>query len=422
MGLRSITATYQGDSNFLTTTSASLKQTVQKAETTTDLVSSVNPSVYGQSVTFTATVSVVAPGGGAPAGSVTFKDGSTTLGSVVLAGGVATYTTSKLAVATHSITAIYAGNTSYVSSTSPVLSQEVDQSPTSTALVSSINPTVYGQSVTFTATVSAASPGSGTPTGTVTFYDGTTAIGTGTLNSSRQAKLTTSALGAGTHTITATYNGDAKFLTSTTTLGQTVDQADTKTSLTSSSTQSVYGQAVTLTATVTTVSPGKGTPTGQVEFYDGTTDLGSGTLGSTGKATFVTSYLSVGSHSLQAVYLGDVDFLTSTSTAVSHPVTQASTRTSLQSSANPSTRAVEVTFTATISVASPGSGTPTGTVTFYDGTIRDRHRRRERRRRDVQHVVLVHGYPLDQGGLRGRHELQGEHIGRPEAGRPELCR
>ena len=82
----------------------------------------------------------------------------------------------------------------------------------------------------------------------------------------------------------------------------------------------------------------------------------------------MTSYLPVGSHSLQAVYLGDVDFLTSTSTAVSHPVTQASTRTSLQSSANPSTSGLEVTFTATISVPSPGSGTPTGTVTFYDGT------------------------------------------------------
>ena len=94
-------------------------------------------------------------------------------------------------------------------------------------------------------------------------------IGTGTLSSSRQAKLSISALDTGTHTIKATYNGDAKFLTSTTTLVQTVDQADTKTSLTSAPTSSVYGQSVTLTATVTTVSPGKGTPVGKVESTTG---------------------------------------------------------------------------------------------------------------------------------------------------------
>src|SRR5262249_48249534 len=72
---------------------------------------------------------------------------------------------------------------------------------------------VFGQPVTFTATVTAAQ--GGTPTGIVTFRDGTASIGTGTLNSMGQATLITSTLSVASHTITATYEGDANFLTST---------------------------------------------------------------------------------------------------------------------------------------------------------------------------------------------------------------
>ena len=124
---------------------------------------------------------------------------------------------------------------------------------------------------------------------------------------------------------------------------------------------------MTFTATVTASSPGSGTPTGSVEFHDGSTDLGTGSLDATGKATFASSSLSTGNHSITATYLGDPNFLTGTSTALTQKVNQASTTTALGSSANPSTSGDPVTFTATISVTSPGSGTPTGTVTFYDG-------------------------------------------------------
>jgi len=369
VGNHTISATYAGDSNFLTTQTSSFTQTVQKDGTKTGLLASTNPSVYGQSVTFTATVSAAVPGGGTPAGTVTFKDGSTTLGTASLSAGTAMLTTSKLATATHSITAVYGSSSSYLGSTSAVLNQEVDQDATRTAVSSSINPSVYGQSVTFTATVTASAPGSGTPTGTVTFYDGSTQLGTGTLNSSSSATLAIATLGAGTHTITATYGGDTNFLTSTSaTFTQTVNQDATQTALTSSHNPSVYGQSVTFTATVTASSPGSGTPTGSVEFYDGTTDLGPGSLNSSGKATFITSSLSVGTHSITASYGGDSNFLTSTSTALSQKVNQASTSTSLKTSANPSTSGQPVTFTATISVTSPGSGTPTGTATFYDGS------------------------------------------------------
>ena len=198
--------------------------TVNQDSTSTNLSSSVNPSVFGQSVTFTATVSANAPGSGTPTGLVTFKDGTMVLGSGTLSGGVASFSTNSLSVASHSITAVYGRDGNFTTSTSVVLSQVVNQDRTSTSLNSPVNPSVFGQSVTFTATVSADAPGSGTPTGLVTFKDGTTTLGSGTL-SGGVASFTTSKLSVGTYSITATYNGDTHFKTSTSpVLTQTVNK------------------------------------------------------------------------------------------------------------------------------------------------------------------------------------------------------
>jgi hypothetical protein len=94
-----------------------------KAATTTTVVSSKNPSTYRTSVTFTASVKSTTTG--TPTGQVTFKDGSTTLGTGTLSGGKATFRTSSLPVGTHSITAVYGGSTSYNGSTSSALTQKV---------------------------------------------------------------------------------------------------------------------------------------------------------------------------------------------------------------------------------------------------------------------------------------------------------
>ena len=77
---------------------------------------------------------------------------------------------------------------------------------------------------------------------------------------------------------------------------------------------------MTFTATVGTIAPGIGTPTGTVTFYDGTTALGRGLLGSDGTATFATSTLDLGPHSITAAYQGDANFMASTSTSVNHRV------------------------------------------------------------------------------------------------------
>jgi uncharacterized repeat protein (TIGR03803 family) len=218
VGTNAIKAVYGGDSNFAGSTSKTVSQVVSKATTTTTLASSQNPSNSGQSVTFTA--SVAPQFSGTPTGTVTFNNGSMKLGTVPLSGGVASYTTTNLAVGTEPITAIYNGSSSFTTSTSGAVSQAVNQANTTTTLVSSLNPSNYKQAVTFTATVSPQF--SGTVTETVTFYDGTTLLKTVTLSGGK-AKFTTSKLTSGVHSIKATYNGSTDFTGSSGSLTQTVN-------------------------------------------------------------------------------------------------------------------------------------------------------------------------------------------------------
>jgi hypothetical protein len=217
-GSHSITAVYGGDPNYAGVTSPALTQTVNQATATAALSSSQNPSVFGQVVTFTATVTGA---GGTPTGTVTFKDGVTTLGTGSLASGSATFATSSLTAGSHSITLVYAGDTNYAGATSSALTQTVNQAAATTStLSSSRNPSEVGQAVTFTATVTSST---GQPVGTVTFADGGTTIGTGTL-AGGVATLTVATLTRGSHPITASYGGNANFIASASAaLVQTVD-------------------------------------------------------------------------------------------------------------------------------------------------------------------------------------------------------
>jgi len=172
--------------------------------TTTTLSSSLNPSFYGQAVTFTA--QVTSAQGAIPDGEpVTFSTGKTFLASVPLAGGNAVYTTSSLSANSHLIKATYTGDTWHNRSTRTA-TQVVKKYTTTTALTSSLNPSNFGQPVTFTAHVTSANPSA--LTGKVKFLDGTTSIGTAPL-SGGVAKLTKSTLAVGTHPITSQYLGDA---------------------------------------------------------------------------------------------------------------------------------------------------------------------------------------------------------------------
>lgn len=168
--------------------------------TTTALTSSLNPSTYGQSVTFTATVT---SGGGTPTGTVTFKNGAASLGSVKLVNGSASLNTSALNAGVRTITAHYAGTTKYAPS-SATLKQTVNKAATTTVVTTSGSPSTHGNPVTFTATVSSSV---GTPIGNVIFKDGATPLETVALLGGT-AQYTSNTLAVGTHTIHGNYLGD----------------------------------------------------------------------------------------------------------------------------------------------------------------------------------------------------------------------
>jgi hypothetical protein len=311
VGLDSITARYNGNVNFLVSSAVSSQQ-VNHANTSTSLASTANPSVSGQSVTFTATVAPVAPGAGTPTGTVQFKDGAANLGAPVnLSLGAATFSTNTLTQAGHNIAAVYSGDTNFTSSTG-ALTLQVNQTTSTTTLTSSLNPSAAGQNVTLTATVTAVAPGTGTPTGTVQFKDGAANLGAPVNLSSGVASFSTKALTQGGHTISAVYSGDTNNVTSTATLTQTVNASATTTALVSSLNPSATGQAVTFTATVTSAG---GTPAGTVNFLDGSTVIGSAALAG-GVASFTLSTLTSGKHTITASYGGGGVFTASTSSAV----------------------------------------------------------------------------------------------------------
>ena len=168
-----ITAVYSGDSNFSGSTSPILIETVNQGATTTMVTSSVDPSVSGQTVMYTAIVTATAPAAGTPTGTVTFMDGGTTISGCIaqpMVGGVAPCTGMYAGVGGHAITAVYNGDANFTSSTSPILTQTVNQGATSTLVTSSVDPSVSGQDVTYTATVTALAPASGTPSGTASVH------------------------------------------------------------------------------------------------------------------------------------------------------------------------------------------------------------------------------------------------------------
>jgi hypothetical protein len=174
-------------------------------KTTTSLQSSPNPGTSRQAVTVTATVS---SNSGTPSGTVAFNEGSTVLGTGTLSGGLAAMSISTLTVGSHSIIAVYGGDSIYQGSTSSALTQTVNTATTATVLQSSSNPSTVGQPVTLTATVS--SIGGGAPSGTVAFQEGSTVLGTSTL-SDGAATYSATSLRVGDNTITAVYSGDANF-------------------------------------------------------------------------------------------------------------------------------------------------------------------------------------------------------------------
>ena len=180
-------------------------------------------SVYGQPVTFTATVADQASGGPTPTGSVEFLDTTTNvdLGSVPLsASGVAMLSTAVLPVGAQSIEAIYLPDPAFQGGTSTAIQQTVGEASTTTSVSTPPSSASFGQSVNITATVTSNAPSTAPalpPTGTVDFYDTTTGDDLtpgGVPLAGGSASLNFATLPVGTQIITETYSGDGNFETS----------------------------------------------------------------------------------------------------------------------------------------------------------------------------------------------------------------
>jgi hypothetical protein len=190
---------------------------VGKCPTSVARASSLNPSIYGQKVTWTATVTT--SGSVTPTGTVNFTWDGYSIGTATLnASGVATLTKSNLNVYTYPLTAVYSGDANNASSKSAILNQVVKETTSAATLSSSPNPSTQGQAVTFTATITSPTV---TATGPVTFTAGKTVLGTAQLSGGK-AKFTTSTLPVGSTTATATYNGDSNIAESSASVTQTV--------------------------------------------------------------------------------------------------------------------------------------------------------------------------------------------------------
>jgi hypothetical protein len=282
--------------------------TIVTAPTTTTLTTSTASAQYGDPVTLTATV---APSGAT--GSVLFMNGSTVLGTGTVSNGVATLTISSLPAGSYTITAFYQGDANYSASTSSPVSLTINQK-TGPGGVAALTITVtnasrgYGQgNPAFTYTVSGTLVNGDTY---ATALAGVPVFSTSAVPLSPAGSYPISIAGLNSRNYLITFVNGTLAVTKDTP-GQ---NGVANITLTSSLNPSPYSKAVTFTASVP--APASGT----VQFFDGTTLLGTGTVAN-GTATLTISTLAVGTHPVTAVYSGDTDYNSASSAAYSQIVT-----------------------------------------------------------------------------------------------------
>jgi hypothetical protein len=208
-----ITMTGEGNVGVL------LNNSGPKSSTFTSLGSSLNPSIYGQNVTWTATVTT--SGSTVPTGKVNFNWSVFSIGWAILnSNGEARLTRSNLNTDPYPLTAVYVGDANNTGSASAILNQVITQATSAATLTSSPNPSTQGQAVTFTATITSPTC---KPAGPVTFAMGKTILGTAQLSKGK-ATLTTSTLPVGSNKITVTYPWNSNIAASSASVTQVVQQ------------------------------------------------------------------------------------------------------------------------------------------------------------------------------------------------------
>lgn len=364
VGTHNITATYAGDATDYGS-QYSFPQIVSLAQSSTTLIPSATVIQYSTPVTFTATVTGVPTS--TPTGSVAFEDGTTVLATVpVNPSGIATYVNSTLAAGTHRITAVYQGDADYAGSTSTqIITETVSATSSTTMLSASTTNSIASRPITLTARVTASGA---TPTGTVTFLNGNVPLGTAPLTNG-VASIVTASLPVGTNNVTASYGGNSNDSGSTSAaVAITIVQAPTTTVVSSSENPILTLTPVVISATVSNGSAQS--PSGQVTFSEDSAPIGVGTLSANGVATLSLPFLTAGSHTFSAVYAGDTLNLSSTSSTFTQTVQLRQTTDVLTSSTTSLNGGEQLTLISVVHpVGTAGSKNPTGTVTFFNGSI-----------------------------------------------------
>ena len=355
-------AQYGGDNSFAATSlkAATNAVVVGKASATLNGPAK-QPVSFAAGAAGTTQVTVVGQYSGAgisqPGGAVSYVVNQQSE-MATITNGVATLTLpANLPLGSYTIQVTYAGDGNYTgapSITVPFSITAATATSTTTALKSSATTIPFGGSVTLTATVAAT--GSTVPTGSVTFTSGTTALGTTALNGTGIATYTATGLAVGTDSITATYGGNSNFTPSTSgAVKVAVTPISTTTTLASTNATVNAGTAVTFTATV---APKTQAPTGTVSFNDGTKALGTGTVNTSGVATYTTSSLAAGTHAITAMYSGDADHAASSSSALTETI----------STVTAPTASFNITATSTsLTIQQGSSGTVQLTLTAVHG-------------------------------------------------------
>jgi ELWxxDGT repeat protein len=364
-GGHTISATFAGGGPYAASTSNSIMQTVTASNVVT-LTGPAGPTPYGQGATLTAHVVSTAADHAPVTGSVEFREGQSSLGTATIgANGNATLTIKTLSTGTHNVTAVYHGDTDATSSPAVVV---IAKAPTTTNLTTSAPTVQLNQSLMLTATVAGQPTGQTNPVGMVTFSDGSKVIGSAPITNGK-ATLTLTTLAGGTHSLKAAYGGDANYAPGTSAaVNQQISfiaTVATTTTLTSSAPAAVPGQSVTFTAHLNHFPVNVPTT---VTFKDGPTVLATVPLDiNTGSATYTTSSLRLGHHSVTARFSGGVNIAPSTSAALDEAILPAS-RTTLAKSPGEPAFGQTVTLTATVASATPTTlSQPGGSVTFKDG-------------------------------------------------------
>jgi hypothetical protein len=300
--------------------------------------------------------------------TATAADGLATVTEVPLDGtGTATLSTSSLGVGDHTMLAEYVPTGSFDAS-SDLVDHTVGLRPTSTLVSADPATVLVGEAITVNAIVFTTGAATGIPTGSVTFTvtdpAGVPTVSTVPLDNGGVATYTATAAASGLHSVTAEYVPTGVFAASSGTLSQTVSGRPTTTTLTSSRNPSTYGQSVTLTAAVRSVTASNGVPTGSVQFVitnpSGPASYVTVVLNRQGTASYTTSGLVAGTHRVTATFVpsGTLGFEASTATRSQVVNRGASTVTIAASNTRPR-RGQSVTLTARIAPT-----TATGTVQF----------------------------------------------------------